>query len=234
MKWLPFTITIGKSLDKMLDEKLEQEDLAHQIERMQKRDNEDFAVKNDFRSLALREILYRDDERSNWAPPDNITRIIVRAYGCGIDFPNCPVTSDDEIHYDKDSSQKQVIISEDALVVRQVYSSGYLDTRPISKILACSIKPFSNLKDHGIDWRLAEAFTREVFDRPIMQGYAERIGSIGGFRDDEDFGKSVYEIRLIVPSESRAGHHYYNLYANIRSELDKLGYKKLEEPLCLA
>lgn len=233
MKFLPFTISVGKSLDRMLNEKLTEEDLAYQIERMQERGNKDSAVKRGFRSLPLREILYKDFQREGRPLPHDVGRMIIRAYECGINFPNCHVTSEDEIHYDKDSTQRQAVISEDILLVREIWQSGYGTNEPCSKVISCFIKPFSDLESPAMDYSMAEAFTREVFDRPIDLNFSKRIGSIGGSRDDKDFGRPVYEIRLIVPSESRIKYSC-GLWRTVRHELDKLGYKKLEEPLCLA
>ncbi len=238
MKFLPFTISIGKSLDRMLDEQLEQEDLARQIKRMQKRGNEDFAIRTRPRTLPLREILYKDIERPDRDTPYDSDRVIVRAYSCGLEIPNCPITSEDEIHYDNSSSQRQVIVTEDLLLVRDVSKRGIYPQRASAEILSCYMKPFTNQKDNKLDYKMIESFTREVFDDKeiIARTLGNKIGTIGGSRDDKEFGKFVYEIRLIVPSEPSRQPH--DLYGNsgflIRKELDNLGYEKHEGSVCLA
>lgn len=244
MKFLPFTFTFGRTLNQMLNEKISQEDLAMQIERMQKRGCEDSAIRKGYVSLPLRETLYKDFEREGHSHPHDKDRMIIRTYEYGMRFPNCLVTSEDEIHFKDNVTQRQAIISEDALVLRDVASNcwlGHSNGKPIqgrtSKVIYSLIRPFSEedgwtRSSHGLDYRMAEAFTRNIFERPIDFNFARSMGYIGGSRDDKDFGREVYEIRLIVPSESKT-EHSRSPWHNIKAELSKLGYKKHEGNVCL-
>ncbi len=233
MKFLPFTISVGKSLDRMLDEKLEKEDLNPKIARAQRRGNQDFAIGRKPRTLPLRETLYQDIERPGKKAPYDSDRVIVRAYSCGLKIPNSPVISEEDIHYDNKSSQRQVIISEDLMLARDVYTHEW--RKPFAKVLASYMNPFPKEDFNNLDYRMVENFTREFFrdEHLIANALDNLIGTIGGARDDSEFGKHVYEIKLIVPSESNR-RYSPNLYGNVLKELEKLGYKKHERRVCLA
>ncbi len=233
MKFLPFTISFGKSLDRMLGEKLEQEDINSQIARAQRRYNEDFSIRRKPRTLPIRETLYKDIERPDNKAPYDSDRVIVRVYSCGLKIPNSPVISEEDIHYGNRSSQRQVIISEDLMLARDVYTLE--GRKPFAKVLASYMNPFPKGVFENLDYRMVENFTREFFgDEHLIANSLDNLrGIIGGFKGDSEFGKNVFEIRLIVPSESNRIYSS-DLYGNVKRELEALGYKKHEGRVCLA
>lgn len=226
MKFLPFTISVGKSLERMLDEKLGQEDLAHQIERMQNRGSEDKAIRRGHIYLPLIDTLYRDDVKNEHF--NDKGRVAVKVYGCGRFFPNSCVASKEDFRDGRDH-QFQVVVSDDALLAREVINRKCGDYSTEARVRASCIKPFHQGEGDGLWYRLTKTFIQQIFERPICNGFCTHRGREAGRADDET-RKTIYEIRLIIPSETRQKYGGMG-YSFVKSNLEKLGYKELQEKL---
>ncbi len=234
MNWLP--IIIGKSPKRIFRETLEESDLSTKIDSVVdttldkwRDDNRDKNIRMGHTRLPLIETLYREEQSNDKSYIKD--KFYVKVSACGRIFPDTAISHD---HKDKQSDQEQIIIGENIFLDRMIKSAHGKIIMPCANIRAC----YSNISIENPDrmfYKFLDCFIENTFnnlsnvDPDILNRREYELEHVKENTSLKYLGNRVYDIRLIIPSDSRADFGKEGLYGIIRPKLSKLGYEVLKK-----
>ncbi len=184
---IPLTIIAGKSIDEVARERVQKSGMSEKVDIICAHSNQDYNLSNRYTRLPLTETLYKDF-------PSEITsrkkdRVLLRVSDCG-DIPNSIVLNR---RGEKPSRQEQVVIGEKIFLDREVSLSSNRDYQ-WSLVRGCYANLYANECFRGTFEALGDAFIKNTFEDP-------RKTRSWWYEEDSE-GNHIYDLRLIVPSET--------------------------------